>query len=341
MNRRSFFTTAGAGCLAALAKVAGAAQAQATQVPTPLRLYLEMNGNYVGELLSVEGGHATGDVVVEKVGADPIARKHIAGVRYEGITIACGTGMTATFYSQIGTLIAGGRSALDGTVVLVDSVSKTHSRLSFYSALITEFGLPALDAGSKDAAKMTIKFTPELVRFSKGDALPILPLPQRVPSKWLASNFRLKIDGVDCSHVTRVEALSIAVKPTPPPRRAARRRTDDNDTTARSLQIPNLVVNLPDSDANDFYNWHDDFVIKGINGADREKNGTLEFLNSDLSAALFTLSFQHLGIFRLTRDKVEAASESVRRIKAEMYCEQMTFTADLSASNSSSATPTS
>ena len=40
---------------------------------------------------------------------------------------------------------------------------------------------------------------------------------------------------------------------------------------------------------------------------------------------LFTLTFSGLGMFKLTPEKVEAGSENVRRVKAEMYCEQITF----------------
>ena len=54
-----------------------------------------------GWIQSVEGGHATADVVVEKVGADIIQHKHIAGVKYEDITVNCGTGMSKAFYEWI------------------------------------------------------------------------------------------------------------------------------------------------------------------------------------------------------------------------------------------------
>jgi hypothetical protein len=51
--------------------------------------------------------------------------------------------------------------------------------------------------------------------------------------------------------------------------------------------------------------------------------GTLDFRTSDQQSVLFSLNFMGLGIFRLTPDKVQADSESVRRVKAEMYCEQI------------------
>ena len=71
--------------------------------------------------------------------------------------------------------------------------------------------------------------------------------------------------------------------------------------------------------------WFEDFVIKGNNGDDKEKGGSLEFLSPNLQDILFTLTFKHLGVFKVTPEKVEAGSENIRRIKAEMYCERIEF----------------
>ena len=40
---------------------------------------------------------------------------------------------------------------------------------------------------------------------------------------------------------------------------------------------------------------------------------------------LFTLEFHNLGIFKLASETVEAGDQ-IQRVKAEMYCVQMTFT---------------
>jgi hypothetical protein len=77
------------------------------------------------------------------------------------------------------------------------------------------------------------------------------------------------------------------------------------------------------------YKWHEDFVIAGNNGADKEKNGKLEYLASNLKDVLLTLEFQHLGIFKLSPEKTEAGSENIRRVKAEMYCEEARITGGL------------
>ena len=91
-----------------------------------------------------------------------------------------------------------------------------------------------------------------------------------------------------------------------------------------SLEVPNLVVTFSEAIADPWYKWHEDFVIKGLNGDDKEKGGSLVYLTPDMKE-LFTITFKHLGIFKLTPEKVEAGSENIRRVKAEMYCEEMTF----------------
>jgi hypothetical protein len=86
------------------------------------------------------------------------------------------------------------------------------------------------------------------------------------------------------------------------------------------------VVTLPESQAQSFYDWHEEFVIKGNNGQEEEKNGKLEYLAPNLSDVLFTIDFHNLGIFKLAPEKGEAGSDQIQHVMAEMYCVQMTFT---------------
>jgi hypothetical protein len=90
------------------------------------------------------------------------------------------------------------------------------------------------------------------------------------------------------------------------------------------------VVTLSESHADEFFNWHEDFVIKGNCTQDKERGGQLQFLASDLKP-IFTLTFSNLGIFSMTPEKSEAASENIKRVKVEMYCEQIKFKAESGA----------
>jgi phage tail-like protein len=285
---------------------------------------IDMGGNFAGWVQSVEGGQASADVVSEKMGPDQIVRKHIAGVKYEDISLTCGTGMSKAFYKWIKDSFDHNYSRKDGAIIAADYNAKEVSRMSFYHALISEIGFPALDAASKDAAKLSLKFHPETTRtttsFAGGSAI-TGTFDAKVQKKWMPSNFRLSIDGLSdaCSRVSKIEALVIKQKNV----EHSVGQMRDYEQEPASLEIPNLVITFPESHADDFYKWHEDFVIKGENGSDKEKGGTLEYLTPNLQETLFTLTFQHLGIFKLTPDKVEAGSENIRRVKAEMYCEEL------------------
>lgn len=291
---------------------------------------VELDGIMAGWVWSAEGGHATSDVVSEKLGPDHVIRKHIAGVKYEDISIQCGTGMSKGFYEWIKASFDHKYLRKDGAVIAADFNYKEHARLTFHHGLITEVGFPALDAASKDACKMTVKISPEYTRqtVSSGGGPSIIgkySTDSVKQKKWLPSNFKLDIDGMThaCSRVNKIEALTVKQKVVENPVGQFR----DYQKEPAHLEVPNLVITFPESHAEEFYKWHEDFVIKGNNGDGAEKNGTLMFLqpNLDEGKPLFTINFHHLGIFKLTPEKVESGSENIRRLKAEMYCEEIEF----------------
>ena len=288
------------------------------------RFAMDLGGQFAGWISSIEGGHATSDVVVEKVGADMIQHKHLAGVKYDDISVSCGTAMSKAFYSWIQASLDRKHMRNDGAIITADYDQKEVGRMDFFHALVTEVGFPALDAASKDAAKMTVKFTPEYTRVkAKTGGAVQAPLGKGEQKKWLPSNFRLKIDGLDNAtpRVNKIEALTIKQKVVEDPVGEQR----DYQKVPASIEYPNLVITCAESHADQLYDWHEDFVIKGNNSEDKEKGGTLEYMSANMKDVLFTLTFHGLGIFKLTPEKVEAGSENVRRVKAELYCHQLTF----------------
>jgi len=288
---------------------------------------IELDNIMAGWVGSAEGGHATSDVVVEKIGVDHLSKKHLAGVKYEEISVSCGTGMSKGFYEWIKSSFDHAYTRKNGAIITADYNYNEISRLTFFNALPTEIGFPALDASSKDAAKMSIKFAPEYTRVSSSGGGAVTSSTYKINAatqkKWLPANFRLKIDGLDegCSKVNKIEALTIKQKTVENPVGELR----DYQKEPTSVEVLNLVVTLPESHSKAFSDWHESFVIRGDNGESAEKGGTLEYLTPDLKTVLFTLQFHNLGIFKLTPEKVEAGSEQIRRLKAEMYCEDIKF----------------
>jgi hypothetical protein len=87
---------------------------------------------------------------------------------------------------------------------------------------------------------------------------------------------------------------------------------------------------LPEHTAEDLFGCFEDFVIEADSGQDKERTGTLEYLTPDLKATLLALDFHQAGIFKLTPDDFSSDnSEKLRKVTAEMYCEEIKFSPPL------------
>jgi len=285
------------------------------------RFALELDGLHCGFLSAFEGGNITADVITEPMGPDLIQRKHLAGLKVEPITVECGLDMAKPLYDWISAMLNGQTVRKNGAIIAMDFNYKEMSRRTFANALITEIEFPALDAASKETAWITITLTPESLRFDP-PSMKQAPPPVTKQKLWLPSNFRLNIQGLEpaTAKVNKIEALVIKQKVTG----EALGERRDIQKGPSPLEYPNLVITLPESQAGLFYKWHEDFVLKGNNGQDREKPGILELLSPDLKGVLASLQFQNLGIFRIAREPVQAGADAISRVKAEMYCEKIT-----------------
>lgn len=300
--------------------------AQSIRGTTGGKFALELEGEKGGWIREVEGGVAVADVVSEKIGSDHLTKKHVATVKYEPISFKVGSSMSSHVYEWIKRSFGYRYGRKNGAIILADFDSNEMSRLTFTNALVTEFGLPALDAASKDAALMTVKAAPEYTRRQKSNGKnkisgSAFPIDSKKQKQWLPSNFRLDIDGLDCSKVNKIDALVLKQKV----QEHAIGEMRDYELEPSNLEVPNLVITLAESHADLFYAWHEDFVIKGNNTEDKEKTATLQYLSANLHDVLFTVTLKNLGVFKVAPDKVEAGGDSIRRVKVEMYCEDMVF----------------
>lgn len=288
------------------------------------RFLLELQKQTAGWLLTSEGGMASTEVVQERLAAGYPVRKHAGNVKVEEITFTCGSSMTEPFYEWLQGSIRYEHERKEGAIVTANYDFKEIVRTNFYEALITEIGLPAVDAASKEACKFTIKMAPEWteIKHSSGTQS-MLPAPKDTEKqkRWQAANFRFVVDGMNTQRVNKVEALTI------------KQNVVDNAVGERlifqkepaQIDFPNVVFTIPEVDAEPFYKWYDDFVTKGKSDPANEKNGHLEYLKPDVAGVLFTVDFFGLGIIKFNPEKLESSSEKVRNVKIEMYCERMDF----------------
>ena len=329
-SRARFLGTVGAAGVAGAAIAGGAWRtSKAGAAAAPGRSYsaghfaLELDGSKeIGFLRSVEGGNAVGEVVREVGSAGYYQKKHIGNVKYEEITAEFGMAMSKDVYDWISATLSGNRDQerKSGAIIAADFNYAAKTRREFTDALITEVGFPALDASSKDVAFMTLKLAPDQT-VDKPASGKLSSAPKQQQKQWLPSNFRLDIKGLPTGRVNKIDAITI--KQAIVTDEIGERR--DPLKEPGKLEFPNLVFTLSEVDAQPWLDWFDDFVIQGNNSEEDEKTGRLTYLASNLKDELARLEFFNLGIFKVSTDKAEAVSDTIKRVKVELYCERIEF----------------
>src|SRR5215831_7739449 len=289
---------------------------------TSERFSLDLDGIRCGFIESVEGGNVSAKVISESFSPDYFVKKHIGQPKHEDFSLRIGLSMEKKVYEWIAASWKGNYQRKDGSVIITDPKGHVKSEREFFNALITETTIPAMDASSKDAAFLTLKFSPEFTRLKKGSGKvdDNLEKGKRAQKKWLPANFRLEIDGLDCTRVSKVDSFTVKQATVSEDIGVAR-----DQIRAGKLEFPNLRITLQEFAAQSWFDWHEDFVIKGNCGDDKERNGALTFLAPTLKDELARVDFFHLGIFRISAEKPEPQASRNPQVVAELYCERMDF----------------
>ena len=276
-------------------------------------LFLTLEGVKCGPVRSAEGGFVTADVVVSQPAAGDFANKHISTVRYEPFVVAVGFSNAAPVYDWVADTWKNKFQRKSGSLVFTDYKLEAKGEREFKDALLTEASFPALDAASKEQGFLTLKFRADLVKqktaSGKQDAA------AAKAKEWLRSNFRLQIDGLDCTKVTKIEALSVKSKV----KEDQVGPLKESQLEPTTLEFPNLEITLNEVSSKTWFDWVEDFVIKGNNDDSNERSGTIQLLSADAKTELARIKLFGLGIYQLQT----LSTAKVSSVKAELYCRRM------------------
>jgi hypothetical protein len=269
-----------------------------------------MNGHFalrldseITLLAGAGGGETFADVVEEAPGSPPSVKKHLAQPELEDITVEVGAAMSNALFDWIAAAWAAGEHPKDGAVLAVDYKFGIKTEQLFTAARIAATTVPMLDAASKVIPPLSVRLTPASITLAPGAGkLQLVNLKQRL---WRASHFRLDIDGVDCSKVSRIESFTVP------------------GAVDGKVNFPELRVTFSTASAVTWAAWFQDFVIDGNNGDAAEKSGHITFLLPNLKTVLAKIDLNGLGIFRL--ETVPSGPNQVARMAASLYCEQMSL----------------
>jgi hypothetical protein len=297
----------------------------ATTYAAPVRAYvagnfmLSLNGANAGGLKSVEGGTAYADVVQESQGPSSFLGKHLGQPRYEDITIRVAPSLSPPLASAIADSWLNKAQRLNGAITAYDTSMNAQSSREFVNALISETTIPACDGASKEPGYLTIKLAPELTRSGKA-AGKAATAGKAADKAWIPANFKLELDGLDCTRVSKVDAFTVKT-----PISSDRVGKERNyEKTPSAPEFGSLSVTMSAAQADSWQRWHEDSVIKG-NAT--EKNGTLTLLAPNRTDALLTIKLFNVGIYALRSPKPDANAESIARLEAGLYVERMELVA--------------
>ena len=216
-----------------------------------------------------------------------------------------GFGMGMDFDRWVVDMVGQNSSPKDGTLLTTDVNRNVTSARAFQHALITELTIPTCDAQSRTPGSLALSFT-------AGTATDVVPAgtvtsPATQQKAWLTSNFRLEINGLDCTKVSKIETITITSH-------------GFNADRQPLIQYPNLAITFAASTLSSWKTWFDAFMVSGTG----QKFGSLALLASDLTE-LAVLRFHNVGIFRLDPEPESASADAVVRARAELHVNTMSF----------------
>jgi hypothetical protein len=280
---------------------------------------LSLDQQDVGFVKSSEGGAITADVMHEPMEGSPFVKKHLGQTRYEDIVLGLSFAMAPRLAGWIADTWGMKQARKDGSLTFCDYTLTARSRLDFFGGLITETTIPACDGTSKEAGYLRLRVAPESLRLSKVSGRAGASLGQSEKKAWIPSSFKLTIDDLDCSKVSKIE--SFTVKQTILFEEIGESR--EMVKAPAQVEFPNLRITLSEAGAQTWLDWLDDFVVKGNNDDSQERDGRLSFQAPNMKDELAAVKLYNLGIFRIASDKAEATKDQIKRVTADLYCERM------------------
>jgi hypothetical protein len=282
---------------------AGAAESAGGRVTQPPGiLYLSLDGTVVGTLAGFEGGAPHGVVGDDAPADGHYLGHHIDDISFPSASLKIGLGMAPAVYQWIASFMAGETAALEVSVIGTTFDRNMKAQLDMSDVRIVEVTFPTIDATSTQPVFLTVKIQPVTARAKAVTG--VLGEKGSNQSLWLAKNFALDITGLDSQHVSQIDSFTV--------------RLVGSDWIGVDL----LSFTLPEAFSTAWRGFFNTFVLRLLGRGERD--GTLQIMDSTFTNVIATTTFGHMGIVSL--DWVPDTAGG-RRVKAEMYCEEISFTA--------------
>jgi phage tail-like protein len=280
------------------------------------------DGKDIGMFRSIEGGGIKSDVLTYQNGGTYDRWRQLGRPKFEDIKLQVGTSMSEGFYKWIAAFFGGNPVRKNGTILAADYYYKTRARRVFTDAMIKELVFPKLDATDKNTTFMNITLGVENITFEKGDDRVIQQRKDDAQKAWKGCNFNFSLDPFTeaCTRVTKIESFTIKQNLLEYAWGGLRTVTK----TPSTIDIPQLSFSLPEMYAGPMITH---YVKRGVKGEVPGRfNGMIEtYDNSAEKTVCFRITIKNADILNVAPDKSDAASEEMKQVKVDLYCEGLEF----------------
>jgi len=289
------------------------------------RFSLELDDHQpMGWVTSIDGGHLKSQPVSSMAGVDSFVAKYAGRATFDDITVTLGTAMSPQLWKWVEASINRKPERRNGAIVGYDYNLCERSRRTFSNALISEIAFPALDAASKNAHTVSLKLAPESIEFGKPDGNKrVAAYGKDEVSKqkmWLSNNFSFSLDrfkGDESLFNIKVDGFSIkqTIIPNPVGSEMWARKE------AGRLELPNIVVHIPENLSRGWADWYKTSVIEG-NRLKQYTTGAIRFFGQPQKRdELMRFELSGVSLLSLEFDKMEASKEGISMVKATLQVE--------------------
>jgi hypothetical protein len=286
------------------------------------KFFVNVGGAAVSFCKKFDGMNFEGQHVENDMGPENFQSKHLGNWKYTPGKFTVGAGMGKGFYDWIKAAFEKAYVRKNGSVVVGDHNHNARTELSWQDGLITSVTIPKCDAAGKDAMYLDVEVDAEQVKIAKASGKIQGTYAAKAQKAWLQSNFRLEIDGLNCSRVSTVDAMtwkcSVATDHTGIHR-------DLHAKVPAKVTVPNLKITVSGADFDEWSKAAISWFHQGNHLEKDHRQGRLVLLGPDMKTTMAALEFHNLGFLKFNRGALEANSEKMDRMDIEFYMEGLKF----------------
>lgn len=281
---------------------------------SPQQYGLALGINPYEQVYGFSGGEPVAQYLTGAVASDGTLPKKVSGYRYQDIVFHYLPIPGSAINTWLVDSLEGKAPAVSGHIVVQPWINVPRGGLSFTNAFVKEILFPEADSATGSPTGIRITLAAQRTSRSSGGrdntSVPMTHIDQfRSLRKGV---FSINIAGTALNEVSRVEPL--VYSPTLIP---AAQGGGYQGVVPKELS--SLRIQLPETKAEHLYSWHNDFVVKGLNGDAYERAGTIRWMSSqDPLKSILTLKLSGLGILSVVRIPSKPGY-----VQAEMYRQKL------------------